>query len=237
MAELLQTKHTRLHKAKVLANYAIRHPIDFTKKSIKIYKDAKTNVSEGGMAISTALFGLSLALPPIITSATYITHDMLKSLPTNTVNLIALGLVGIMSLTSIPLEARALREKGFSNSIPASAVYITTKAENFTAVLMNFYHLGFHIGVSGLSIQVLNALLGNHGRFFSSGVITTAIVLSIWNNVTLRPIISGKIDPYVEKINKISEKVKNKIVEKIPLNVSKQLFGDPTKNFRLDLSN
>ncbi|MFA6017470.1 MAG: hypothetical protein WC744_05280 [Patescibacteria group bacterium] len=193
-----------------ITRYALRHPKNFLIRSIKNYKEAKTNISEGGMAVSTALFGASLAMPPLITSLTFVTHEISKNIPTNMVNLIAIGVVGLTSLFNIPLESRALRDKGFSNSIPASTLYLLTKMENFTAIFMNFYHLGLLSGMNGVSMQVLNTLIGNQGKYFSEGVITTAIVLSIWNSLTLTPIIRGTIDPFVNSINKISSKIKSK---------------------------
>lgn len=235
MEKQLQIKHhDRLHRAKVIAKYAIRNPIDFTKKSIKIYKDAKTNVSEGGAAVSSALFIGSLSMPLIIPPLTYLLQEVVKNTPANIVSGIAVGLVGLSSIMNIPLEAQALRKKGITNSIPGSATYLLTKSENVTAFLMNFYHIAILSGLNGLSIQVLNTLMGNQGKFFASGLISTSIILSIWNNITLRPIISGKIDPFVEKVNDLSEKAKNKIVEKIPLKAGNFLFGDPVKNFRFD---
>ena len=90
--------HSRIHKVSVLTRSAIRHPKNFLKKSIKEYREAKTNVSEGGMAVSTALLGISLTIPPLIAGSTYITHEILKNIPANIVNSIAIGLVGITSL-------------------------------------------------------------------------------------------------------------------------------------------
>ncbi|VVA44311.1 membrane hypothetical protein [Candidatus Roizmanbacteria bacterium] len=210
--------HSRIHKVSVLTRYAIRHPKNFLKKSIKEYREAKTNVSEGGMAVSTALLGISLTIPPLIAGSTYITHEILKNIPANIVNSIAIGLVGITSLLNIPLESRALHDKGFSNSIPASILYLLTKkAENFTAFFMHFYHLGLLAGINGLSIQVLNILMGNQGKYFSSGLITTAIILSIWNHFTLRPIIKGTTDPFVNSVNSISSKVKRRVFDNLRL--------------------
>lgn len=175
------------------------------------WKSAKERISPEGLAVTSSIFTASI--PSIFTieaSLTTATH-LLSSGSPDLARATLIGISGVANVASVVLESRALRGKEYSASPYGSAFNIMTGKPVLSSTLE---HAGNHIYLQLTNPINAIAVYNHDDQLLVDSIIATSLTIPVWFIPFNALILSGRIDPFVNRMKRIRESAWGKIRKK-----------------------
>lgn len=175
------------------------------------YHSAKGRINPEGLAVTSAIFTASIpSILPIEASLTTASHILSSGNPDLTRTALA-GVSLALNAASIALESRVLRKKDFSASPYGSAFNIMTGKPTFSSALE---HAGNHVYLQLTNPINAIAVYNHDDQLLVDSIIATSLTIPAWFIPFNALILSGRIDPFVNKMRSVRESVVGRIKKK-----------------------
>lgn len=173
------------------------------------YNSAKGRINPEGVAVTSAIFTASIpSILPIEAGLTTATHLLADGDLTKAA---LIGFSGVANAASVALEARALREKEYSASPYGTTFNIMTGKPVFSSALE---HAGNHIYLQLTNPINAIAVYNRDDQLLVDSIIATSLTIPAWFIPFNALIVSGRIDPFVNRMKRVRESVAGKIRRK-----------------------
>lgn len=175
------------------------------------YRSAKSRVNPEGVAVTSSIFMASIpSIPALEVCLTTVTHILSSGTP-DLARATLIGISGVANVASVALEARALREKKYSASPYGSAFNIMSGKPVASSALE---HVGNHIYLQLTNPINAIAVYNRDDQLLVDSIIATSLTIPVWFIPFNALIVSGRIDPFVNKMKRIRESVSGRIRKK-----------------------
>lgn len=175
------------------------------------YNSAKGRINPEGLAVTSAIFTASIpSILPIEAGLTTATRLLSSGTP-GFAEATLIGISGIANVASVALESRALRKKEYSASPYGTAFNIMTGKPKFSSALE---HAGNHV-----YLQITNpinaiAVYNHDDQLLVDSIIATSLTIPLWFIPFNALILSGRTDPFVNRMKKVRESIVGRIGKK-----------------------
>lgn len=166
--------------------------------------DVWEKIPPEGIAITSAitLVSLSLVVPieagitAVVKSATTSDGDLARTA--------AVGLSVAANAASMFLEAKTLREKKYSSSPGGVILNAVTDEPLASSIAEHGLNLALLAATNPINYV---ALYNNDTQLLTDSLIASSLTVPLWNTIFNLLILKGRIDPVVEEVKKIKNKI------------------------------
>lgn len=175
------------------------------------YDSAKERINPEGLAVTSSIFLASIpSILPIEATLTYAIHELSGDNP-DLARAALVGVSGVANIASVALESRALKEKEYSASPYGSAFNIMTGKPVVSSVLE---HAGNHAYLQLTNPISAIAIYNSDSQLLIDSIIATSLTIPLWFIPFNALILSGKTDPFVNKMKSVRESAMRKFRKK-----------------------